>query len=747
MKFTLAALAAPALALLHPVRGAHSAMTGDRTITQVVKLLQTMMGKSKEESDEERTLWGKTKCFCDTTETDKTAEIGGLTKTIRVLESNIDELLASTSVLSKEVAKLKSDKESNEAARASAEAIRAKELEAYTALKADLEGAVSQMNLALETLSAIGADQTLSSGADHAKFMASYKPATLVSLREKVQQALVAASAFVEKKQLKAVESLLQAPFTGTYTAQAGEVVGILKGMRDTFEDNLAAATTQERVAKEAHDKWLANALAEWKTMDEAFNAKQGQLASNDDDLSAKRTSLTASSTQKEQAETFLQETRVDCAAKSKNYDKRVSLRQNEEAAIAEAISILNSDAAFTTFGSVDATSTGAAKEFLQLAAIHEHSQASTDHEARRSKARELLWKAAARRPTLVPLARVAALLEADNPFSVVLTDIDKLVTLISKEEKNDDTKLAWCSTERDVGAAGIKEKGDQIDELKSQIDSITDAMENPVTGLKALIAGNEDSLSKNLDSQASLTKARSAATAVYQADVQNLVEAEALLSKAIAALTKFYSQLISSEGALLQKQKKQPLEPYKGQSEHGGNDAVSMLEFILDNTKKEEEQAHSDEAASQHAYEDAVTTLKSEQESLLASIAEQKVALAQKETELLGKQEDHKATSADKAAIESYVLSIKPGCDFITLNIEGRKADRKTETEALEKAKALLIDSPVYKVAVAAAHDESLGECLPTCQGKEEHAECKACLAKVTVPGYCAGHPGTEGC
>merc|ERR1719299_1964 len=47
------------------------------------------------------------------------------------------------------------------------------------------------------------------------------------------------------------------------------------------------------------------------------------------------------------------------CAAKAKEFEKRNQLRAGEEAAIAEAISILNSDAAFASFGKVDATSTG----------------------------------------------------------------------------------------------------------------------------------------------------------------------------------------------------------------------------------------------------------------------------------------------------------------------------------------------------------------------------------------------------
>jgi len=39
------------------------------------------------------------------------------------------------------------------------------------------------------------------------------------------------------------------------------------------------------------------------------------------------------------------------CAAKAKEYDARVLARTNEQAAIAQAISILNSDSAFATFG------------------------------------------------------------------------------------------------------------------------------------------------------------------------------------------------------------------------------------------------------------------------------------------------------------------------------------------------------------------------------------------------------------
>merc|ERR1719454_2801106 len=99
-----------------------------------------------------------------------------------------------------------------------ATSLRNKEHENFVAEEADLTAALDQMKLAIETLSEVGADQTLGSAADHKMFMA--KKEGLLSLKANVKQALVAASAFLEPKQQAKVTSFLQGPggFTGTYS-------------------------------------------------------------------------------------------------------------------------------------------------------------------------------------------------------------------------------------------------------------------------------------------------------------------------------------------------------------------------------------------------------------------------------------------------------------------------------------------------------------------------------------------------
>jgi len=112
-----------------------------------------------------------------------------------------------------------------------------------------------------------------------------------------------------------------------------------------------------------------------------------------------------------------------------------------------------------------------------------------------------------------------------------------------------------------------------------------------------------------------------------------------------------------------------------------------------------------------------------------------------------LEKHKDLANTEAAKKAIEDYLLKIKPGCDFITENYDIRESHRTTEKASLEKAIELIKGTPAYTSAVAEAHVESLGECKDICAPNEEDVKCKACLAKVSVPGYCAGHPDTLGC
>jgi len=636
--------------------------------------------------------------------------------------------------------------------------LRNQENAAFLASSSDLTSSIAALKEAIEVLADVGADQTMNAGADHTQYMTGNESNFRVVLAD-LKTALVAASAFVTKKQVAVVDAFLQTPFTGTYTAHSGEVVGILKDMRTQFQADLLNAVDVENVAVKAHGEYIAAKLKEHGAMSESHTEKTGLLASNDASLGTKRSELSTAQSDLAGAESFLSSLVTMCAAKKKQHDERVALRTKEEVAIAEAISILNSDAAFATFGTVTATRDGATSggppagppggqmpSFLQHRAVRKH-------EDPRRRAQAFLQKAAGAKASPL-LSRIVSMLQANNPFTVVLDEIQKMEALIATEEQADEDQKQWCDSERTQTDSDILTKEGQIGTLGGEIDGLKIDIDDPQQGLKVIIAQIETSMNENHNNQATETETRRNEHVEFVHDTRNLAEATGLLERATEVLRAYYSKLASEmSGGFLQKRRDEPTPPatwddtYSGQSVKGGS-VIDMLTYILSETKAEETQAHEDEVAAQASYEDRMTQLTAQYALEVSSLATTKEQLAEKELALMQKEKALAATQKEKAALEDYLKQIKPGCDFITTHIVARKSARAAESASLSTARDLIKQTPAYLAVVGEEHESSLGECLPTCKEHgEEHVKCKACLADVTVPGYCAGHPSAEGC
>merc|ERR1719326_262641 len=220
--------------------------------------------------------------------------------------------------------------------------------------------------------------------------------------------------------------------------------------------------------------------------MKDSYEEKQKELGDNDNVLSSKKKALSEAQKQLASDESFLDKLIPMCESKAKNYEKRNLMRANEEAAVAEAISILNSDDAFATFGTTDATSTGKTKaaSFIQMRAVR-HRETLDSHN------RKLATKAienAARQVKSARLGKVVALLQAENPFTSVLDEIDKMIDLIVEEGKADKKNLDWCNKERKENEASLATKKKDITTLKESIDKLTNTISDPKTGLKVQI-------------------------------------------------------------------------------------------------------------------------------------------------------------------------------------------------------------------------------------------------------------------
>merc|ERR1719420_2493240 len=248
------------------------------------------------------------------------------------------------------------------------------------------------------------------------------------------------------------------------------------------------------------------------------------------------------------------------------------------------------------------------------------------------------------------------------------------MIKLIDEEQKSDEEQKEWCETERDENHKLKEEKEKKIEDLKAKIEELVDRIDNPETGLKAQIKQTEEDLKKNHDDQVSETASRQEENKAYQINIKNIVTAEGLLHKAIKVLKAYYDQFEKEEEKELLQEDPAPPETwedeegqggYAGQRDAGG-EVIGMLEFIVKETNKEETEAHSDEEGAQHAYEDSMAELKSEQAKLSETLASLQDELAEAEKTLFETREDLAVTEKELKAVEKYLLKIKPGCDYI---------------------------------------------------------------------------------
>merc|ERR1719443_2495572 len=272
--------------------------------------------------------------------------------------------------------------------------------------------------------------------------------------------------------------------------------------------------------------------------MEELFEAKKKEIGDNAAQISTISSEVETIEAELAADQEFLAALTERCSSKKAEFEKRNMLRAGEEAAIAEAISILNSDAAFESFGKVDATSTGSTgpaliqgSSFLQI---------SETPELRKKVSSGLLLTS--RRVHSVRVARIAMAISDGNPFKKVLEMINKTISIIEAEGEDDVKKRDTCVEEQTTNEEnkGFKEKDMQT--LEANINALDVAIE----GTKESISLATEDLALNRDSQASTTKTRTDAHAVFTETLSNCEDAEKILAKAIEVLQKYYAFLHS---------------------------------------------------------------------------------------------------------------------------------------------------------------------------------------------------------
>merc|ERR1711943_22994 len=612
-------------------------------------------------------------CWCETNDKEKTKSIADAEARISDLTTKIEELTANSARLNTEIKNLEKEVAENQAALDKATAIRQKQLAEFNEEEKDLLGSISALKSAVTVLSKH--NSLLQMPRSHIVGLA----ATVQNIMAKHASLL---SGVLTHSERKAVSSFIQAPedyfdaeptFKQSYAPQSGEIFGILKQMKETFETNLSSSQKEEMANQKAYEDLKQAKAAEIAAGQEQIDTKTQELATADEknaqakeDIEDTRASLAAD-------EQFLMMLKEKCSMTDAEWEERQKTRQLEMEAVSKALAVLSTDDAHDLF----------TKTFNPSLLQKENAM----HSERRAQASKLL-SAVAKKLQNPRLATLAVRVRLDA-FTRVKKAIDDMVAQLLKEKEDEIKHKDFCVDEFNTNELQTekKERAKQdltakIEDLELTIKQLTEAIDT----LKAEVAEMQVQLKRAGEDRKKENKE-------FQMTVADQRATQKLLTAALNILKGFYDK--KAKAALIQTE--QPAGPppppgfeaYKKNAAAGG--VMGMIQQIINDAKAMEAETIRSEEDAQKAYEDFVKDTNASIEAKSKDIVNKSEAKAKAEADLVEAQKDKEAVMLELEQLANYKAELHQSCDFVLKNFEIRQTARDEEIEALKQAKAIL--------------------------------------------------------
>merc|ERR550514_859950 len=383
----------------------------------------------------------------------------------------IEELTASSARLNTEIKNLEGEVVKNQEALDKATALRQKQLAEFNAEEKDALEAISALKSAIVVLSKHHSAAALQTD-------------SLVSiatmLRHQMHKHADILGEVITPTQKRAIASFVQAPAdyfspkgaafvqAPAYAPASGEIFGILKQMKETFEANLSQSQKEELENQKAYEDLKAAKEEEIAAGQEQIETKTQELATTDEKLANSKqdiedTRATLSADEK-------------CQMTDQEWEERQKTRQEEMAAVSKALAVLSSDDAHDLFTKTFNP------EFTQKSA--------SLHSERRTQASKVLAAAAKKfqNPRMAQLATAVRL----DAFTKVKKAIDDMVAELTKQKEDEIKHKDWCVDEMNTNERTTEMKNRDKDDLNAKIADLTstiDTLTKEIETLKAEIA------------------------------------------------------------------------------------------------------------------------------------------------------------------------------------------------------------------------------------------------------------------
>lgn len=690
-------------------------------IRRVLNMLQVMSKKVNEEGEAEQALFDKFMCYCQTSQRALIKSIAEAETKIPQLQSDIEETTAEQNQLKSDIAQAQKDKEAAERSIAEATSIREKEADAHRKENTQDTANVRAMGKALASLR---------SGAS-ASFLQTFDAALLRKLTmssdlpEWDRRSLATFLSTEQRDQ----ES------DGSEEPSSSEIIGIIEQLKETMEKDVAAANEAEQRAVDAHALLVKAKKKEIEALAKDLETKTSRLGEVGVELVTLSQALADTKKVLEKDSKFLEDLKKGCKEKQEEWHERATTRSQEKAAIAETINILNHDDTTHLFKKTFPV----AASFLQVQ--------ETDKDLVQ-EARQVLLKPSIQGPRDPRLAVISMAMRGKKVnFDKVLALMDKMVSLLGREQKDDDAEKRYCrreidtsedeksflaETASDIGKTianskeGLEALKKEVDKIAAGIKALDDAVADATAQRKAQNTAFVEELASNNAAIEVLKVAKDRLKSFYQPalvqeprhehdhSVKGHKDAEARINpnqgledaEALQAAFSFLQESIEVPAAapdskiiaaqVVPKAASNSLgaapETWGSKSAKGeGTGILSMLGALISDVQKQVSEMQKEEQDAQFEYEQFMADSSEKRAIDARAISAKESAKAEAESNLQQHHKDLKMTGGRAEQNDNYLASLHVKCDWLLANFKVRREARTSEIDALRQAKQVL--------------------------------------------------------
>jgi hypothetical protein len=647
-----------------------SDLTTTNPIRKVVNMLQTLQKKVTTEGEKEQALYDKFKCYCSNAGGTLGKSISDAETKVPSIGSDIEAGEAKKKQDTEDLKKAKADRAEAKAAIAEATAIRDKEAGIFAA-----DHAESTANLAALT----GAITSIGKGV--AGFL---QTKTAQRLRK-----VVLDDKDVTDFDRDTVISFLSGKHTNGYVPQSGEIVGVLKDIKDNMDKSHADMESTESKAIASYEELMTAKTKQVKALAETIETKSVRVGSLSVEIMQMKADLSDTQAALQQDKQFLANMDHDCATKASEYDANTKLRSAELLAIADTIKMLSDDDALELFKrSLPSTSASFLQTQKGLATQRSHA---------------LLKIAGAQKKA--PEANqgldfIAMAIKGNKvSFAKVIKMIDGMTATLKREQADEDEKHKYCTKQFD--SAEDKKKG--LERMASDLDTSISKGQDAIAMLEDEIKAIEDGI-KALDKEvAEATEQRKEENKDFTDLMASDAAAKQLLEMAKTRLKKFYSPSIKASqdqsSSLVEVNEHQheapPPPPDAGgytKNKDDKDSVISMIDVLIKDLDKELIESQTTEKDAQADYERAMTNSAAKRALDSKTLTDKGAAKASIETDVQDSKVGRANTAQEIMTTDKFISALHGECDFLLQYFDVRREARDGEIESLKTAKSVLL-------------------------------------------------------